>query len=72
MENQINLEGNKIVHLKHSMVMHGIYNSDTLEKWVNTVHKMHNKQLGTKIYLWVNSIIGINGIYLKLQLNTVP
>ena len=25
------------------MVMYGIYNSDTLEKLISTVHKMHNK-----------------------------
>ena len=25
------------------MVMYGIYDSDTLEKLINTVHKMHNK-----------------------------
>ena len=25
------------------MVMYGIYNSDTLEKLIDTVHKMHNK-----------------------------
>ena len=25
------------------MVMYSIYNSDTLEKLINTVHKMHNK-----------------------------
>ena len=24
------------------MVMYGIYNSDTLEQLINTVHKMHN------------------------------
>ena len=24
------------------MVKYGIYNSDTLEKLINTVHKMHN------------------------------
>ena len=24
------------------MVMYGIYNSDTLEKLINTVHKVHN------------------------------
>ena len=26
------------------MVMYGIYNSDTLEKLISTVHKMHNKE----------------------------
>ena len=28
--------------------MHGIYNSDTLEKLINTVHEMHNKTMWNK------------------------
>ena len=43
MENKVNLERNKISHLEDSVVMHSIYNSDTLEKLINTVHKMHNR-----------------------------
>ena len=31
------------------MVMHGIYNSDTLEKLISTVHKMHNKTTWNEI-----------------------
>ena len=42
MENKVNLQCNKIIHLENSMVMYGIYNSDTLEKLIDTVHKMHN------------------------------
>ena len=43
MENQINLQRNKIFHLEHLIMMYGIYNSDTLEKLISTVHKMPNK-----------------------------
>ena len=43
MDNQVNLERNNIYHLKCSMVMYGIYNSDTLEKLIDTVCKMHHK-----------------------------
>ena len=42
MENQVNLEQIKISHLEDLMVMYGIYNSDTLEKLINTVYKIHN------------------------------
>ena len=42
MNNKINIEWNTIFYLEISMVMYGIYNSDTLEKLINTVHKMHN------------------------------
>ena len=43
MENQVNLERNKISHLQDSVVLYGIYNSDTLEKLIKALHKMHNK-----------------------------
>ena len=42
LENKVNLQWNKIIHLGDLMVMYSIYNSETLEKLINTVHKMHN------------------------------
>ena len=43
MENKVDLECNKIFHLEDSMFMYGIYNSDTLEDLINTVHRLHNQ-----------------------------
>ena len=42
-DNKVDLQRNKIFHLEDSMVMYGMYNSDTLEDLINTVHKLHNK-----------------------------
>ena len=42
MEKKLNLQHNKICHLEDSKVTYSIYNSDTLEKLINTVHKKHN------------------------------
>ena len=42
MENKINLQCNEIIHLENLMVMYNIYNSDTLEKLITLIHKMHN------------------------------
>ena len=42
-ENRVDLQCNKIFHLEDSMVMYGVYNSDTLEDLIDTVHKLHNK-----------------------------
>ena len=44
------------------MVMYNIYNSDTLENLINTVHKMHNQTTWNENFLPVNSISGIIGI----------
>ena len=43
MENNIDLQCNRVFHLKDSMVMYGIYNSDTLETLIDTVHRLHNQ-----------------------------
>ena len=43
MENKVDLQCNKIFHLEDSMVMCGVYNSDTLEDVLNTVHILHNR-----------------------------
>ena len=42
-ENNVDLQCNKIFHLDDSMVMYGVYNSDTLEDLIDTVHKLHNR-----------------------------
>ena len=43
MENKVDLQCNKVFHLEDSMVMYGAYNSDTLEDFIGTVHKLHNR-----------------------------
>ena len=30
------------MQLEHSMLMYGVYNAETLEKLINTVHNIHN------------------------------
>ena len=47
MENQVNLQRNKIFHLEDLMVMYDIYNSNTLEKLIDNV-KCIIKQHGMK------------------------
>ena len=42
MENEINLQHNKTIHLENSVVMYGIHNLESLEKLIDTVHKIHN------------------------------
>ena len=43
MENKVDIQCNKIFHLEDSIVMYGIYNSDTLETLIDTVHRLHNQ-----------------------------
>ena len=69
MENKVGIQCNKIFHLKDSMVMYSIYNSDTLEYLIDTVHKLHNKSTWNERlfagqikdwYHWYLSAKGVN------------
>ena len=42
MDSKTAIQHNKLMPLEHSMLMYGIYNTDTLEKPIDTVHQIHN------------------------------
>ena len=42
MTNQASIQCNKLIKLDNTMLMHGIYNIETLEKLMNTVQEIHN------------------------------
>ena len=42
MDKKTNLQCNIIHHLEYTMIMYGVYNSDTLKDLIDTVHRMQN------------------------------
>ena len=42
MDNKANIQCNKLMQLENSVLMYGVYNVETLEKSINTVHNIHN------------------------------
>ena len=42
MKSKANIQCNKLMKLDDTMLMYGIYNAETLEKLIKTVHKIHN------------------------------
>ena len=42
MNSQADVQCNKLIKLDNTMLMHGIYNAETLEKLINTVQEIHN------------------------------
>ena len=42
MDNKANIQCNKLMQLENSMLMYGVYNVETLEKLITTVHNIHN------------------------------
>ena len=52
MDNKATIQCKKLMQLENSMLMYGVYNAVTLEKFINTVHNIHNttsshERLGT-------------------------
>ena len=45
MNKRINIKQNRVFHLEDSMIMYGVYNVDTLEKFIQMVHKMNNRSV---------------------------
>ena len=45
MNNQANTQHNKLMKLDETMLMYGIYNAETLEKLIRTLHEIHNTTL---------------------------
>ena len=42
MDNKATIQHDKLMQLENSMLMYGIYDTETLEKLINTVHNIHN------------------------------
>ena len=68
MKDKVDIQCNKIFHLEDSMVMYGVYNSDTLEDLIKTIHKLHNtttwneKLFSGQIKDWYNWYLTTRGI----------
>ena len=42
METMVDIQHNILIHLEDSTAMYGVYNTETLEKLIKTVHQIHN------------------------------
>ena len=42
MDSKTTIQNNKLMQLENLMIMYGVYNAETLEKLINTVHHIHN------------------------------
>ena len=58
MNKKTDVQRNRIHHLEDTMIMYGVYNSDTLTDLVDTVHRMQILLLGMKRLLQENCMTG--------------
>ena len=42
MDSKTTIQHNKLIQLENSILMYSIYNAETLERLINTVHQIHN------------------------------
>ena len=69
MEKKTDLHCNKIHHLEDTMIMHSVYNSNTLTELIETVHRMHNatswreRTFEEKFNQWFELYLHQEGVY---------
>ena len=64
MDNKANIQHNKLMQLENSMFMYGVYNMETLEKLINTVHNIHNPTSShERLFVGQHSSITFKSLY---------
>ena len=69
MDKKTNIQCNRIHHLEDTMIMYGVYNSDTLTDLIDTVHRMQNfttwneKTFAGKLHDWMELYSHNKGVY---------
>ena len=64
MDSKATIQCNKLMQLENSMLMYGIYNAETLEKLINTVHNTHNTtSLHERLLAGQHSSLTIKSLY---------
>ena len=68
-DKKIDLQHNEIYHLEDTMIMYGVYNSDTLTDLIGTVHRMHNtstwkeRTFAGKLNQWFDMYLHQEGVH---------
>ena len=44
MTSKVDIQRNRLIHLENTLVMYRVYNAETLEKLIKTVHALHSRQ----------------------------
>ena len=63
MESKTAIQHNKLMQLENSLLMYGIYNAETLEKLINTVHNIHNTSSHEGLFAGQQSSLTLRSLY---------
>ena len=64
MDSKTTIQHNKLMQLENSVLMYGVYNIDTLEKFISTVHHVHNTtSLHERLFAGQQSSLTLRSLY---------
>ena len=64
MDSKTTIQHNKLMQLENSMLIHGIYNAETLKNLINTVHNIHNTTaLHKRLFAGQQSSLVLRSLY---------
>ena len=66
MNDQVNIQCNKLMKLDDTMLMYGIYNVEMLDKLINIVHEIHNATSSNENCLQENIPLYYLGCYTQM------
>ena len=67
MDSKAIIQCNKSIQLENSMLMCGIYNAETLEQLINSVHHIHNTSSNEKVIAGQQSSLTLRSLYTNTQ-----
>ena len=68
MDSKTAIQCNKFMQLENSVVMYGIYNAETLEQHINTVHPIHNTTSSNKkLFAGQEGSLTLQSLYANAQ-----
>ena len=68
MDSKSTIQSNKPMQLENSMVMYGIYNTETLEQLINTVHCIHyTTSSNERLFAGQQSSLSLQSLYANAQ-----
>ena len=64
MDSKTTIQHNKLMQLENSVLMYGVYNSEILEKLINTVHHIHSTtSLHERLFAGQQSSLTLRSLY---------
>ena len=66
MDSKTTIQHNKLIQLENTMLIYGVYNAETQEKFTDTVHQIHNTTSShERLFAGQQSSLTLRSLYTK-------